>query len=52
MSIPDSSKYVANEWRNSSKAANRAGAYDDYINTIKTRFATGPRKQTSTPPTP
>jgi hypothetical protein len=29
MSVPDSSKYVANEWRNSSKAANRAGAYDD-----------------------
>jgi len=29
------------------KAANRAGAYDDYINTIKTRFATGPRHKTT-----
>jgi hypothetical protein len=25
------------------KAANRAGAYDDYINTVKTRFSNGPR---------
>jgi hypothetical protein len=34
------------------KAANRAGAYDDYLNTVKTRFATGPRKKkTPTPPT-
>jgi hypothetical protein len=29
------------------KAANRAGAYDDYINIVKTRFATGPRKASS-----
>jgi hypothetical protein len=27
------------------KASNRAGAYDDYINTIKTRFSTGPRSK-------
>jgi hypothetical protein len=33
-------------------AANRAGAYDDYINTVKTRFSTGPRpKATATKPT-
>jgi len=35
------------------KTANRAGAYDDYINTVKTRFSTGPRPQkTPTKPTP
>ncbi len=35
------------------KAANRAGAYDDYINTVKTRFSTGPRpKKTPAKPTP
>ena len=35
------------------KAANRAGAYDDYISTVKTRFATGPHKnKTTNPPTP
>ncbi len=35
------------------KAANRTGAYDDYINTVKTRFATGPRakKAAATPKT-
>lgn len=34
------------------KVSNRAGAYDDYLNTVKTRFATGPRKKkTTTPPT-
>jgi hypothetical protein len=32
------------------KAANRTGAYTDYINTVKTRFASGPRKKN--PPTP
>lgn len=31
----------------SAKVANRAGTYDDYINTVKTRFATGPRKNVS-----
>ena len=30
------------------KAANRAGAYDNYIGTVKTRFATGPRKANGT----
>jgi len=35
------------------KAANRAGAYDDYINTVKTRFSTGPRpKKAVAKPTP
>ena len=33
------------------KVGNRAGAYNDYINTVKTRFATGPRKKKN-PPTP
>jgi hypothetical protein len=35
----------------SAKVGNRAGAYNDYVNTVKTRFATGPRKK-KTPPTP
>jgi hypothetical protein len=35
------------------KAANRAGAYDDYINTVKTRFSTGPlAKKAAKKPTP
>lgn len=34
------------------KVGNRAGAYNDYINIIKTRFSSGPRKKTPTPPTP
>jgi hypothetical protein len=29
------------------KAANRNGAYDDYLNTVKTRFSAGPRKKTT-----
>lgn len=31
------------------KVSNRAGAYDDYLNTVKTRFATGPRKKRPPP---
>ena len=31
------------------KVGNRAGAYNDYINTVKTRFATGPRKKKNAP---
>jgi len=34
------------------KVGNRAGAYNDYINTVKTRFSSGPRKKTATKPTP
>lgn len=33
------------------KAANRAGAYDDYINIVKTRFSTGPRIKGPVPKT-
>ncbi len=36
----------------SAKVANRNGAYDDYINTVKTRFSSGPRsKAASAKPT-
>lgn len=35
----------------SAKVANRAGAYDDYINTVKTRFSTGPRPKAAKKPT-
>lgn len=34
------------------KVSNRAGGYDDYINTVKTRFPKGRRKSTPTTPTP